>query len=236
MIPKIIHYCWFGDGAKSQLIIDCIRSWRKYCPDYEIVEWNESNFNFSGNEYSKSAYENKMWAFASDYARLKIIYENGGFYLDTDVELIKSLDSLREHNFYCGFEIRDAINTGLGFGATKNSVLVEKMLDEYDKVNFTKPDGSFTIYPTEFFSPKSYETGLIKTTSNTISIHHFNSSWENSASLEKKRRQHEICNLFGENIGGKIIFMLDLAAVVKKKGLFGTIKGVFRRLNMIAEK
>ena len=93
MIPKIIHYCWFGRNSKSKIILKCIESWRKFMPDYEIIEWNEDNFNVKQNEYVKSAYNNKKWAFVSDYARMKVLYQYGGIYFDTDVELLKPIPS-----------------------------------------------------------------------------------------------------------------------------------------------
>ena len=89
MIPKVIHYCWFGGNTKPASVLKCIESWKKYCPDYEIREWNEENFPVGDNLYCKQAYEAKKWAFATDYARLVIVYNNGGIYLDTDVEVIK---------------------------------------------------------------------------------------------------------------------------------------------------
>ena len=94
MIPKKIHYCWFGRGEKSKKIKKCIESWRKYCPDYEIVEWNEDNFDVYQNAYTKYCYDNKKYAFLSDYARLLIVYFEGGIYYDTDVEVIKPINDL----------------------------------------------------------------------------------------------------------------------------------------------
>ena len=94
MIPKIIHYCWFGGNPKPQILLNCIESWKKFCPDYEIIEWNESNFDVNFCAYSTRAYEAKKWAFVSDIARIKIIYDYGGIYLDTDVLLKNSLDNL----------------------------------------------------------------------------------------------------------------------------------------------
>ena len=93
MIPKVIHYCWFGRNEKSDLIKRCIESWQKYCPEYQIIEWNENNFDVNTCEYTREAYLARKWAFVSDYARLKIIFENGGIYLDTDVELKQGLDN-----------------------------------------------------------------------------------------------------------------------------------------------
>ena len=120
MIPKIIHYCWFGGNDKSELVERCISSWKKYCPDYKIIEWNENNYNVNKNKYTKYAYERQKWAFVSDYARIDIINTYGGFYLDTDVELMKSLDDLINNEIYFGIEKNtNKISTGLGFGSVK---------------------------------------------------------------------------------------------------------------------
>lgn len=135
-IPKIIHYCWFGRGEKSSLIKKCIESWKKYCPDYEIKEWNEDNFKIDSVIYVKEAYENKKWAFVSDYVRLWVIYNYGGIYMDTDVELIKPLDELLKYDSFFSIEISEYVNTGLGFGAKKNNQLVKRMLDDYEDEHF----------------------------------------------------------------------------------------------------
>ena len=137
MIPKKIHYCWFGGNKLPQDVKKCIKSWKKFCPDYEIIEWNESNFDVRCSEFISAAYDSKAWAFVSDYARLKIIYDNGGIYLDTDVELLKPLDELLENESYFAIEQQDGyINTGLGFGANKNHSVVKEMLDLYNSKKF----------------------------------------------------------------------------------------------------
>ncbi|MBP3463612.1 MAG: hypothetical protein J6K45_03935 [Clostridia bacterium] len=112
-IPKKIHYCWFGNGDKPELVEKCIKSWKKYCPDYEIIEWNESNYDVTMCDYSKEAYENKKWAFVTDYARLWIIYNHGGIYLDTDVEIIKNIDFILETDSFLASEDNVHINTGV---------------------------------------------------------------------------------------------------------------------------
>lgn len=117
MIPKKIHYCWFGRGEKPKLAKKCIQSWKKYCPDYEIIEWNEDNFDIDQYPYLRWCYDNKKWAFLSDFARLLVVYQNGGIYFDTDVELIKTPDELLGCNAFFGFENDKNIATGLGFGA-----------------------------------------------------------------------------------------------------------------------
>ena len=144
MIPKKIHYCWFGRGEKPKLAKKCIASWKKYCPDYEIIEWNEDNFDISACPlYVRQAYEAKKWAFVTDYVRLQVVYEHGGIYMDTDVELKKSLDPLLEYNAYFGFEDETHIATGLGFGAVKGTPILMEMMEDYQDIPFIQPDGSF---------------------------------------------------------------------------------------------
>ena len=105
MIPKKIHYCWFGGNPLPELAIRCIESWKKYCPDYEIIRWDESNYDVTKNKYMYQAYENKRWGFVPDYARLDIIYNYGGIYLDTDVELLNSLDDLLDQKCFLGIAL-----------------------------------------------------------------------------------------------------------------------------------
>lgn len=147
-IPKTIHYCWFGRNPKPKLAKKCIKSWKKYCPDYEIIQWNEDNFDISSAPiYVRQAYEAKKWAFVTDYVRLWVVYEHGGIYLDTDVELKKHLDSLLEYAAYFGFEDGQYIATGLGFGAEKNTPLLKEIMDDYDGIPFVLEDGSFDTKP-----------------------------------------------------------------------------------------
>ena len=144
MIPKKIHYCWFGRNPKPALAEKCIKSWKKYCPDYEIIEWNEDNFDISACPlYVRQAYEAKKWAFVTDYVRLKVVYDNGGIYMDTDVELIKNLDSLLSNKAYFGFEDGVHIATGLGFGAIKDHEILEELMADYYDIPFILADGSF---------------------------------------------------------------------------------------------
>ena len=112
-IPKVIHYVWMGKGTKSEFMLRCIDSWKKYLPDYEIVEWNEERFDVRSNPYTEEAYNCKKWAFVSDYVRLYALYTEGGVYMDTDVEVIKPLDRFLEHPAFSGFESRTDIPTGI---------------------------------------------------------------------------------------------------------------------------
>lgn len=136
MIPKVIHYCWFGGNEKPDIVIKCIESWKQFCPEWEIHEWNENSFDVLSVPFMKEAYEKKKWAFVSDVARLLIIYQLGGVYLDTDVELHDSIDSWLDNDAFYIFESNRNIATGLGFGAIKGQASVKAMLDYYEGKHF----------------------------------------------------------------------------------------------------
>lgn len=205
MIPKIIHYCWFGRGKKSDLILKCIESWKKYCPDYEIKEWNEDNFDINCCQYVKEAYEHKKWAFVSDYARLYVLYNYGGVYLDTDTELIKNIDSLLNYSAYAIFENKNIIGLGL-IGSSANNKWVLECLNNYNNINFLNTNGTINIVTiTKLISklteekynlklsgkkieidnlltvlPEDYLNSILgenKKTENTVAIHHCDASW-----------------------------------------------------------
>ena len=150
MIPKIIHYCWFGNNPKPKMLKKCMSSWNKICPEYRIIEWNESNVDLTDMpQYVMDAYKARKYAFVSDYVRLWIIYNNGGIYLDTDVELLKPLDDLLIYDGYFGFENQDngKIASGLGFGAIKGLSILKELMEIYDKLVFTDPDNQRTFLP-----------------------------------------------------------------------------------------
>ena len=210
MIPKVIHYCWFGNNPKNKDIEKCMASWKKFCPDYEIIEWNESNFDINCIPFVKQAYDAKKWAFVTDYARLKIIYENGGIYLDTDVELLKPLDELLTLDAYVGLQSAEYINTGLGFGAVKGNQLIYDVMNDYNERCFSDENcqklacpiinteiftengfihenklqvvNGVTILPIEYLNPMDSETYIIHLTDKTYSIHHYSTSWKNGNS------------------------------------------------------
>ena len=207
MIPKTIHYCWFGGNPKPKSVIRCIKSWRKKCPGYEIIEWNESNYDVTQTRYMKEAYDEKKWGFVPDCARLDIIFRYGGIYLDTDVELIRTLDPFLNCRSFCSFQFDNLIALGLGFGAEPGNELVKKLLDFYHSHSFYNEDGSVNltpspeinaqvfldygfelngnyqdvggniIYPREYFDPKDFRSGFIRKTKKTVSIHHYDASW-----------------------------------------------------------
>lgn len=219
-IPKTIHYCWFGGNPLPPFATKCIASWKKYCPDYEIVQWDESNFDVAQcPQYVQEAYAAKKWAFVSDYARLKIIYENGGIYLDTDVTLLKGLDDLLTNQAYFGREDDLYINTGLGFGAEPGVQILRDLMDDYANAKFDTTacplrntpiferyglatgdtfqiltDGT-AIYPIECFNPKNPRTGLTRITENSYSVHDYSATWYSSEELksrEKFRRKNRM--------------------------------------------
>ncbi|TGY66080.1 glycosyl transferase [Dubosiella muris] len=143
MIPKIIHYCWFGENPLPQEAISCLKSWKEKCPNYKIVKWDETNFNISQCKYIEEAYRQKKWAFVSDYARFYILYKYGGVYLDTDVELIKSLDEILDKGPFLGCEEGEPLKVapGLGMGVEAGNSLYKEVLDYYDKQSFIKENG-----------------------------------------------------------------------------------------------
>ena len=206
-IPKVIHYCWLGKGEMPSLAKKCIKSWKKYCPDYKIVCHNEDNFDITQNKYAKEAYDARKWAFASDYVRLKVLYDEGGIYFDTDVEVIKSIDDLIKEHGFMGFDDKGVVSTGLGFACEKGNELVGRLLADYDDISFIRPDGTYDItpcpdrnsetlkqlgmdfekkdqvfmgirmLPEDYLCPIKYYTGKKVITKNTYSIHHFCASW-----------------------------------------------------------
>lgn len=153
MVPKIIHYCWFGRNPLPESAQKCIESWRKFLPDYEIKEWNEDNFDVNSIQYTKDAYEAKKYAFVSDYARFWVLYNYGGLYFDTDVEVIKPLDDIIERGAFMGVEVPVSkksssilINPGQGLGVEAGNVVYGEMIEGFKKLSFYKEDGSFNGY------------------------------------------------------------------------------------------
>lgn len=166
MIPKKIHYCWFGRNPLPESALKCIASWRKYLPDYDIIEWNEDNFDVNSIPYTAQAYKAKKYAFVSDYARFKILFEQGGLYFDTDVELIKPIDDIVMTGPFMGFEIDadgqnncGAVAPGLGLGATAGMPIYGDILRAYTDFHFLNEDGSqnmktVVMYITEILQSK----------------------------------------------------------------------------------
>ena len=229
MIPKVIHYCWFGGKALPKDVRKCIRSWKEKCPDYEIVQWNESNFDIHCHPFVESAYKEKAWAFVSDYARLKIIYDRGGIYLDTDVELLKSLDFLLKYQGYIGVQQGGRLcNTGLGFGTVKLNSVVQDMMKSYDGLTYIPEQknelacpklndkvfrnlgyqfhneiqeiGDIVIFPPRYFDPYAPGRAENLMCNDTVSIHHYTASW----TCRKQRIKRKIVRIVGDERVRKI--------------------------------
>ena len=151
MIPKVIHYCWFGRNPLPESAVKCINSWKKYFPDYEIKEWNEDNFDVNIIPYTKEAYSVKKYAFVSDYARFWVLYRYGGLYFDTDVEVIKSMDDIIERGSFMGVEVPAVVDKvvpsvapGLCLGSSSGNSIYKSILDLYNGLHFILDDGSFS--------------------------------------------------------------------------------------------
>lgn len=137
MIPKIIHYCWFGNKKMPYKFRRYIKKWKKLSPDYEIKLWNENNYDIDKIPFVKTAAEKGKWAFVTDYIRIDVLYRFGGIYLDTDVEMIKPFDNLLKYKAFCGFECSDYVNFGSAVGAEPNNKIIKEMLDYYGALEFT---------------------------------------------------------------------------------------------------
>ncbi len=207
MIPKVIHYCWFGRNEKNEFLKECISSWKEQCPDYEVIEWNENNYDVNRHIYTKEAYEKGKYGFVSDFARLDILYENGGIYLDTDVKLIKNLDNLLYQSGFVGTEKWGNINSGGGCGFSIGHPMLKRLLEFREKINFILEDGTLnpdtcglyessiftgygfkpnnqlqiiegvTIYPSYVNHPYDYMSCELQKKDATVSVHLFSGGW-----------------------------------------------------------
>ena len=214
MIPKIIHYCMFGGKEKPASVCKCIDTWRKYCPDFEIKEWNETNFDVNSTQYTAEAYRLGNFAFVSDVARLKALTEEGGIYFDTDVEVIKDFSPLLVNRAFLCFEGTQHIATST-MGCEPHHMLFEEFLDLYSEEELLNADSTMntdtnvlrltkllqkyglsltgmqqeiadvTIYPCDFFSPYDYVDGRLRKTVNTYSIHWYSQSWLKISSFRR---------------------------------------------------
>lgn len=232
-IPKIIHYCWFGGKEKPSKIQKCIDSWHKYLNDYEFIEWNESNFNINCNKYVKQAYENKKFAYVSDYARINALYQYGGIYMDTDVMVYKSFDDLLDNKCILGFEEENYIATSFMASIPKHD-LIKEFIDRYEGIEFYNEDNSLdlttnvqrltdilenkglirndkyqqiediSIYPQEYFSPYDYGNCIRKNTENTYCEHLFLVSWLPWTTKVKKAVKKIIIPIIGKSNMNKL--------------------------------
>lgn len=239
-IPRIIHYCWFGGKEKPKIVKKCIDSWKRRLNQYEIKEWNESNFDIESNDFVRQAYKEGKFAFVSDYVRVMALYNYGGIYLDTDVEVFKKFDDLLNNDSFWGFEEKNFVATST-IGACKGNKLIGIFLKSYEGKSFSmnsegentmtnvyeitkimkgigvnmdgkyqKIKGIATIYPQEYFSPYDYINCYSKATNSTYAMHHFYKSWLPFRERAKSNIKKVVANL----IGGKNI--AKFRNVVKK--------------------
>lgn len=230
-IPKTIHTFWFSDNPLPQKYKECLESWRLFCPDYEIRIWNLSSYDAGDCRFFWEAIDAEKWAFASDFARVDVIYRFGGIYMDLDVELIKPLDDLLYNDAYMSFESLDRVECGSGLGATPHNHILGEIRDEYMCIPFVKNDGSFdqttcpvryssimnkhglkpngsfqdvegiTVYPFESLTAKSYSTGRVYKTELTYSIHHHEGSWLNKETIQQKLQRYEEIEKLADRMG-----------------------------------
>lgn len=214
LIPRIIHYMWLGEKEMPRNLQKCIDSWKRFCPDYEIIRWDETNYDMDKSLYMKQAYEHGAYGFVPDYARLDILYHYGGIYMDTDVELIRPLDALLYQEAFCGVEKWQTINLGGCSGAVKGHRAIRSLLENREDILYIGRNGEsnrntcgfydtkamldngykingrnqnilgMNIYTYDYFHPYDYMSGQLQITGNTFSIHHFNGGW-----LDEKMEQ-----------------------------------------------
>lgn len=237
MIPKKIHYCWFGRNPLPDSALKCIASWKKFLPDYEIIEWNEDNFDVNSIPYTRQAYEAKKYAFVSDYARFKILYEHGGLYFDTDVEVIRPMDDILSRGGFMGYENERHVAPGLGMASEPGTPLYAEIINHYSTELFKTDTGFNTntvgehvtailkrhgltytgdiqkigdvfIYPPEWFNPLDDATGRLRTTKNTVSIHWYTKSWLDNNSALRTWSSRMFHRFFGVNAMSRIKALL----------------------------
>jgi hypothetical protein len=263
MIPKIIHYCWFGGNPLPELAQKCIASWRKFFPGYEIKEWNETNYDVYKIPYISDAYNAKKYAFVSDYARFDIVYNYGGIYFDTDVEVIKPFDDILDRGGFMGFEDISRVNPGLGIGCSAGLNVFYQIMQFYTVINFINKDGSYNfhtvveyvtsilkqyglkvenviqeldgliIYPCEYFAPKSPLTGKLVITNNTYSIHHYSASWVSENEKAYYKMKQKLYRIFGNRVGMIFSFPAFVFLNIKNHGLKTGIKNILNKLLQI---
>ena len=233
-IPKIVHYCWFGGKDKPEDVKKCMKSWKKYLPDYTLMEWNESNFDIDKLKYTKEAYAAGKYAFVSDVARIEALYQYGGFYMDTDVEVLKSFNPFLDARCILGMEEKEYVATSFMAFEKKHS-LVKQFLDLYENLSFLDANGQIItgtnvvkltnmlyekgfvqenhyqeleeeikIYPKEYFSPYDYINCHYNITENSYCVHHFAVSWMSKKEQVKKGVKKKLVKILGPEKMNKI--------------------------------
>lgn len=249
-IPKIIHYCWLSNDPYPKMIQECIDSWKKHMPDYEFMKWDTANFDVNICIYTKQAYDIKKYTYASDYIRLYALYHYGGIYLDADIKVLKSFDSLLDNDAFTCFESEKSIAAWI-FGSRKGNPIFKEFLDYYNDRNFILENGQFdptpnpvpitaacvrhglefnnseqrldgiTVYPMTYFCPfNPYRKGDDCFTEDTYAIHLFNGAWIDEKTKKTMLYTKKYKELLGEKIGGHLGAFIYR---IKTEGLSETI-------------
>lgn len=255
-IPKLIHFCWLSQDPYPELVQRCLKSWKEKLPDYEIRLWDRENFDVSSVPWVEQACKMKKWAFAADYIRLYALYNFGGIYLDSDVEVLKSFDDLLcRPFFFCREHTPDIIENSNSIEAATMGCLpgndfIGECLKFYDNRNFVNSDGSVNavtlptvlarclkkfnsidILPMDYFSPKNTRTLAVEITGNTYSIHHFNGSWHSCAQQKHVAFRTKMCRIFGEQMGELLATVSAVFINVYYDGFRVTLKRIISKLN-----
>lgn len=216
LIPRKIHYCWFGEKELPEKFQRNIYTWRKHNPDYEIIKWDENNYDVNKNEYIRDAYKRGLYAYVSDYVRLDVVHKYGGIYLDVDVEVLKSWDKLLQFPLFCGFEHDNKIAFGLGYGAVKGNTIIRELMNEYEMMKFPDTDkgdqlipcpvyqtallikhglicdgmsrdyGDFLALSLVYFASENNSIGIGRRHKESFSIHHYEGSWLDEDALHER--------------------------------------------------
>lgn len=228
-IPKVIHYCWFGKGPVPEKNMRCIESWKKWCPDYEIIQWNEDNYDLRKNRYMMQAYEQGKYGYVPDYARIDLLYRYGGIYFDTDVELVRNIDDLLYLKGFTSFEEYPMVNFGGGSGSIKKLGVLKEILEFREKYDFIDSNGEqnlltcgfyetkpllkkglrvanavqniedLTVLTSEYFHVKSTITKEICKKEHTFGIHDFSWSWVSETQKKEQKRTGELVEQYFRN-------------------------------------
>ena len=261
-IPKLIHYCWFGGNPLPDLAKKCIDSWKKFLPDYEIKEWNENNYDVRKIPYISQAYDSKKYAFVSDYARFDILYEYGGIYFDTDVEVIKNMDDIINNGAFAGLESPGALAAGLGLGSPPKLKIYNEILESYKSSEFLNKKGimdlttvvervsnifskygftekneiqkiaDITIYPAEYFCPIDPKTGILNISDHTYTIHHYAATWTIPLRKKYMALRSKFAKIIGIKMSRIILLPMQIICILKEKG----VKNLFSKLRKAKRK
>lgn len=253
-IPKIIHYCWLSGDPYPELVQLCMQSWKEKLPDYEFMLWDKSRFDIHSVPWVEQACSAKKWAFAADYIRLYALYNYGGIYLDSDVEVLKSFDDLLDREYFIGrehtpdrIENQNSIEAAT-LGAAKGLPFLKNLMVFYEANYFCEKNGFLNtttlptvmarglrdnpleIFPMDYFSPKNTRTLALEISKNTYSIHHFNGSWHSLAQQKHVALRTKLCKIMGERVGEILASFCAIFISARYDGLKNTLKKIIRKI------